>query len=428
MNQYPPMQKAKTLRDIYNNFEGNRALGEEEYEDFFVNLYDKKLKRFLFSIESNMVYEKMFFIAGQQGNGKSTILNVLKQENKNFADKYEIRHLQTKDIFQYQDISIIDILFAIALDFLDNTQDDNKEKLSNKFKEQLNELADLSSGEIEKIESSFSEEKIHISLKSSISLIMNAILAKGSLSANANYNANAGIRQVVKKIYKFNIELLLNLVNAIISSYKQAINSDKEILLIIDGLEKTTEVANITKVFVNDIGVLKNLKCFKIVTIPIYLKERAKNSNVEIIDFTMEADDECKIKQTDLLKEVISKRIENEALLTDKAIDLAVQKSGGNIRLLLNIIQDAARESITISETDAIDVQEIKSAVSLIGGTMSTTAQMNREFLKKIREHKQADKEEGEILNEMINRGLVFAYCNGKTQYNINPTIEASLE
>ena len=286
----------------------------------------------------------------------------------------------------------------------------------------------MSSGEIEKIESSFSEEKIHISLKSSISLIMNAIVAKGSLSANANYNANAGIRQVVKKIYKFNIELLLNLVNAIISSYKQAINSDKEILLIIDGLEKTTEVANITKVFVNDIGVLKNLKCFKIVTIPIYLKERAKNSNVEIIDFTMEADDECKIKQTDLLKEVISKRIENEALLTDKAIDLAVQKSGGNIRLLLNIIQDAARESITISETDAIDVQEIKSAVSLIGGTMSTTAQMNREFLKKIREHKQADKEEGEILNEMINRGLVFAYCNGKTQYNINPTIEASLE
>ena len=38
------MIKAQTLDDIYNNFEGNKPLSEDEYA-FFINIYDKKTQK-----------------------------------------------------------------------------------------------------------------------------------------------------------------------------------------------------------------------------------------------------------------------------------------------------------------------------------------------------------------------------------------------
>ena len=428
MSIYPPLQKASTLQEIYHTFEGNKPLSEEEYDDFFVDIYQNKLKRFIIKVQHNSIYEKMFFIAGQQGNGKSTILNVLKKQNEKFSNDYEIRHLQTKDSFRYQDISIVDILFVIALDFLDNAPQDKKETLKEKFKDKLNELIGLHEGTQEKSQTVATQEKSSASIKANISLAISALFAKGSISANASYNNNKSIREEIKKIYKFNIEQLLSLVNTIILSYKTSVNNGKDILLMIDGLEKTTNTENITNVFLNDIGILKKLECFKIVTIPIYLKEKAKTPDVEIVDFTMEVDENCELKNKDLLKQIVLQRIAKPELITEEAIDLAVQKSGGNIRLLLNIIQDSAVEALTIFETPTIDTQEVQSAINLIGGAMSTTTQMNKAFLNKIHKNKEAEEGDDEILNTMIYQGLVFAYCNGKTRYDINPTVQASLE
>ena len=74
--------------------------------------------------------------------------------------------------------------------------------------------------------------------------------------------------------------------------------------------------------------------------------------------------------------------------------------------------------------------ETIKEVCEIIGGGMSTTAQFNKTLLNKIHKDNTItdDNTDKEQLAKMIQAGLVFAYCNGKTYYKINPTILKSIQ
>ena len=421
------MQKAKTLDDVYNNFEGNRPLNENEYS-FFVDIYDKKLKRFIGNIKRNTNYQNIFFIAGQRGNGKSTILNNLKHKNSDFEKSYEIRHLQAKDLLNYNDVDIVDVLLIIGFDLIDNNilGEDERKKLEDEFKEKLQELESLNNGELEQTQSNTKNESENINAKVEISAkvgFLSFFTAKSTLSGT--YKTDENIRKEAKKIYKFKTKDLLNMINSLIKKYKLLSNTGKEILLIIDGLEKLNDI---DEIFTEDISILRDIECFKIITMPVYLKETVDVNDVKAIDFTMEVDENGKIKNQNLLKNIILNRIENTSLITDEAINLAVEKSGGNLRQLLNIIQTASTEAMDIFETDKIGTDEVNSAIEVLKGQLASRTQMYSKFLNKIKSthiiDTTSDKEE---LTIALQSGLVFAYFNGRVYYDINPIIEENL-
>ena len=422
------MTKAKTLDDIYNNFEYNKPLSEDEYE-FFVNIYDKKLKRFIGNVKRNENYQNIFFVAGQRGNGKSTILNNLKHKNKVFEESYEIRHLQARELLNYNDVDIIDILLIIGFNLLDtNTlNNDKKIELEKEFKAELEELESLNNGELEKTDTSLSSENEQ--LKASVGLEAKAgffsfFTAKSTLSAT--YKADSDIRNEAKIRYKFKTKDLLNVLNSLILKYKILSNSEKDILLILDGLEKLN---TIDRVFTEDIDILRDIKCFKIITMPVYLKEQVDINDVKAIDFTMEMDESNNIKDINLLEKVITQRIENpKELITDEAIQLAVDNSGGNLRQLLNIVQTSATEALDIFETDIIGTDEVESAIEVLKGQLASRTQMYSKFLNEIKTTHTVDNTvDKKELNETLQSGLVFAYFNGKVYYDINPIIEDNI-
>jgi len=421
------MIKANTLDDIYNNFEGNRPLSEDEY-DFFINIYNKKLKRFIGNIKRNKNKENIFFIAGQRGNGKSTILNNLKHENKEFDNAYEIRHMQAMELFKYDDIDIVDILLGIAFNIIENNTLDEvkKEELIEEFKSSLIELEELKSGELITSKANTSNATSQLSAEATLSSkfsLLSILSAKGS--ASSKYKADENIRKEAKKIYKFKNRDLLNMINSLISKYNTLQNSEKEILLILDGLEKLN---NIDDVFTKDIDMLRDLKCFKIITMPVYLKGIVDIYNVKAIDFTMEIDTNGEIKDIALLKEVITSRIENLELITDEAIDLAIKMSGGNLRQLLEIVQKASTEALDIFESDVIDIDEVQSAIELLQGDLDYKTQVYATFLQKIQMSHIVTKEDKNDLIDTLRSGLVFAYLNGKAYYDINPIISNNLK
>lgn len=422
------MKKAKTLDDIYNSFEGNKPLTEDEY-DFFVNIYDKKLKRFIGNVKRNENYENIFFVAGQRGNGKSTILNNLKHRNMAFEESYEIRHLQARELLNYSDIDIVDILLVIGFNLIDNNDLDEtkKQELEKEFKIQLQELEELNSGELQK--SGSESNSTSGELKASVELSTKAgffsfFTAKSSLGAT--YKADANIRKEAKRIYKFKTKDLLNVLNALILKYTTLKNTSKEILLILDGLEKLNDI---DEIFTEDINILRDIKCFKIITMPVYLKEDVDVNEIKAIDFTMEVDEDNNIKDLDLLKDVIYQRIdENVNLITDEAVELAVNNSGGNIRQLLDIVQTASTEAIDIFETTIIDREELKSAIEVLKGRLASKTQFYSEFLNKIQTTHRIDSlEDKENLADCLHSGLVFAYFNGRVYYDINPIIEKNI-
>ncbi|MBL1243752.1 MAG: hypothetical protein COA39_005055 [Sulfurimonas sp.] len=420
------MTKAQTLDDIYNNFEGNKPLTEDEYE-FFINIYDKKLKRFIGNIKRNNNKQNIFFIAGQRGNGKSTILNNLKQKNKEFDNNYDIRHIQAMEVFKYDDIDIVDILLGIGFNLIDNNNLNTEKKalLEEEFKKSLKEVEEINSGELikeDKLSTTSSSElaaKAELSVGSSFLALFSA---KASLSST--YKADENIRKEAKRIYKFKNKDLLTMINSLILKYKVLQNNNKDILLILDGLEKLNSIDDI---FTKDIDILRDLECFKIITMPVYLKGIVDIYNVKAIDFTMEINSDGKIKDISLLKEVITSRIENLDLITDEAIDLAIKMSGGNLRQLLEIVQKASTEAIDIFESETIDIDEVQSAIELLQGDLDYKTQVYTEFLHKIQTKHIVNKDDKTDLIDTLRSGLVFAYLNGKAYYDINPIIEHNL-
>ncbi len=420
------MIKAKTLEDIYNSFEGNKPLNEDEY-DFFVNIYDKKLKRFIGNIKRNTNKQNVFFIAGQRGNGKSTILNNLKHENAEFEESYEIRHIQAMEVFKYDDIDIVDILLGIGFNLIDNNDLGKKEKkeLENEFKLKLKEVEEINSGELIKIENSSTDDSSEVSAKAELTVKAGFLsLFSANASLSSTYKADENIRKEAKRIYKFKNRDLLSMINSLIKKYQLLQNSSKEILLILDGLEKLN---NIDEIFTKDVDILRDIECFKIITMPVYLKGIVDIYNVKAIDFTMEIDDNGNIKDIKLLKDVITSRIENRDLITDDAIDLAIKMSGGNLRQLLEIIQKASTEAIDIFESKIIDINEVDSAIKLLQGEIDYKVQIYSTFLQKIESSHIVSKEDREDLIDTLRSGLVFAYLNGKAYYDINPIIKDNL-
>lgn len=420
------MQKAQTLDGIYNNFEGNRPLSEDEYA-FFINIYDNKLKRFIGNIKRNKNKQNIFFIAGQRGNGKSTILNNLKHENKEFEESYEIRHIQAMEVFKYDDIDIVDILLGIGFNLIDSNdlEKTKKEELEKEFKLALQEVEAINSGELTKIENNSTNGTSKVSADATVTAkvsFLSLFSAKSSLSST--YKADENIRKEAKRIYKFKNKDLLTMINSLIQKYRQLKNSPKEILLILDGLEKLN---NIDDVFTKDIDILRDLECFKIITMPVYLKGIVDIYNVKAIDFTMEMDKDGNIKNLELLKDVITSRIENLDLITDEAIDLAITMSGGNLRQLLEIIQKASTEAIDVYESDVIGTEEVQSAIKLIQGDLDYKVQVYAKFLKEISTAHIVNKENKDDLIDTLRSGLVFAYLNGKAYYDINPIIKDNL-
>jgi hypothetical protein len=411
------MTKAKTLDDIYNAFEGNKPLSENENE-FFVNIYDKKLKRFIGSVKRNTSYENIFFIAGQRGNGKSTILNNLKNENKAFDTSYEIKHLQAKDVFDYDDIDIVDILLVIGFELIENNSLDTvlQKELRDIFEAKLQELESLNSGELSRTKNSAvtNNEQTNVKAETAINAGFLSYF-KASLSLSGTYKTDKNIRVEAKKIYKFKTSVLLETINDLIKTYKRLSNTGKELMLILDGLEK---LKNIDDIFTKDIALLREVICYKIITMPVYLKEIISVNDIKPIDFTMEMDEHGQIKN----------RIENREIITEDAINLAIQMSGGNIRQLLDIIQTASTEAIDIFESDIIDTDEVESAIEILKGRLASRTQVYAPFLKKIAQtHKIENEEEQSVLATTLHAGLVFAYFNGRVYYDINPVIEDNL-
>ncbi len=431
------VKRAKTLDEMYDSFEGIKPLSENEYESFYVPVYEKKINKFIERVQINKVYERMFFIAGQRGNGKSTILNILKKENKDF-DKYDIKHIQAKDVFGYDDVNIVDILIVISLYLIDNASDKERKSLRETMRIELEGLAEINKGNIEKKEVSSSTTNKEISANTKVQAkvglptILESILPVSiEGSGTASYKSNDIMRVELKEIFNINKEKLVAIVNNVISLCKQ----DKEILLMLDGLEKTIleHKENIKDIFTKDVGLLRDLRCFKVFTIPIYLKEEVNQIDNKVLDFTMKLNDDKTIHNLyDNFNKVIEKRIDKDvinSLINKEAIKEAITNSAGNLRLLLSIIQESAITA-KVYKQDLIDKEIVQEVCDEIGGGMSTTAQLNKTFLKKIYdgENISDDKEEKEKLANMIQAGLVFAYCNGKTYYKINPTILKSIE
>lgn len=419
------MKKAQTIEDIYSVFAHEKFLKSED-EAFYVDLYLTETKRFITALKHNQIPSKSYFVAGQSGNGKSTLLNLLTKKHPELNDQYEFHYIAGRTIFLYEDIDIIDVLLMIG-----NKLTESSNSLKTRYFEKLQKLKDVKTGVYEEstITSNKSDEALSAGAKISIGAKFFAML-----SANANFEAsykiNEEIRKDARRFFKIQRKELIDLTNDIILEYRKEKSNGKELIIVIDDLEKKE---NIDELFLKDMPLLNELNIVKIIAMPIHLKRNNTFSNSDTREFGLKLkhhDGTDNTRDLDLLREVILKRLENTSLITDEAISLAIEYSGANLRQLIKIIHFAAEEALAF-DAPIITDKEVNTSIERLQRDFSSQVMSMKTFLNeiKVNKHYLNDNEENlKNIAKATKMELVFAYFNGDFWYDINPIIEKALD
>lgn len=412
------MKKATTIKEIYSVFAHEKFLKEDD-KDFYVDLYGTDFKRFVIALKNNEVRSKAFFIAGQSGNGKSTVLNLLTTNYPDLKNDFEFNYIAGRTIFLYEDIDIVDILIMIG-----NALTKNNPELKAMFFEKLQKLEDIKDGILE--ESSISSDKLeeNLGIKANIGIGTKFLsILKASVDLESSYKINEEIRNDARRFFKIKRKELIDLINEVISKYKILKDDGKELVIVIDDLEKKD---NIDTLFLKDISLLNELNLIKIITMPIHIhrNETFPNSDVREFGLKLKTYDNQPTKDIELLREVILKRLDNKDLITNEAINLAIEYSGANLRQLIKIIHLAAEEALTF-ESEIIEDKEVKEAINRLQRDYSSKAMNMKTFLNDILNDKFYEDSDTNLINiaRATKMELVFAYFNGIVWYEVNPII-----
>lgn len=420
------MKKATTIEELYDIFDYTRYLSSKDHA-FFVNLYEDELKQFAAALKINKDMTKLFLIAGQSGNGKSSILHNITLTFPERLERLDFHYLDGREVFLYDDIDIIDILLMLGYRIV---KDDAG--LTTLFQEKLKRIEGAHDGSLqeERLNQGERGKSAQSDAKGSIGVKL-LDLFSSSLGFEASYKMNDVARTSIRQFFQVKKSELIILINEIVLQYKTKNRLDKSLVMVIDDLEKKE---NVDHIFTKDLYLLKQIEMVKIITVPIYLKRDHYFADTDIREFSLALYSRDRQQQNEkshaILAEVIDKRIETSGLLTPEAKEMAIELSGGNLRQLIKLINIAAETALTY-DAFAIDKYEMGKAKERITRDLSSLVMPKAKFLDYIKRHKMIDPEEQthqQLLSEATKSGLVYAYFNGITWYDINPLIDKVIE
>jgi hypothetical protein len=182
-------------------------------------------------------------------------------------------------------------------------------------------------------------------------------------------------------LYKAKIFDFLHLLNDLCTRLDSALQQEnKQLLLILDGLEKVRDVEIINKIF-NTTGInnLKNILCRKVIVCPVHLSALNNNtsstSNDEFLISLKVFDNPLTHKTATLSDKVIHNRAlltkllhtriheKHHDLIDEAALTIAIEKSGGFMYDFIGILQNSIIEAINAG-SDIVRKDHVSSAVS----------------------------------------------------------------
>lgn len=415
------MKKASTIKDIYNIFNPQKYL-QEDTQDYYIDIYEKftnKLSQRLELAQS----EETIFIAGQSGNGKSSVLQLFATKYPELNEYYDIKILNARDIFDTTNIDIADVLLMMAFTIIESNDDFKKEFfqiLEDMRKQKLEEIQ--KSKEQIVIDSSFEQSNY------SSGFGINLGLLKIGMDFKNIFKIDNQDKTVIRELVKLKKKDFVDKINEIIRKYKRDIlKENKRLLLIIDDIEKIRDSDNI---FLEDINTILQIECSKIITMPIHLKRGKTFAGYDAkeISFKLKSknSDEVPFENIDKLKSIISARLEDTTIIDDDAKELIALKSGGNLRQLIKLVKESALNAYG-SKNATITVFDVEDAVFELKRDYSSATVEIKEFLEYIKEHKNPKDYSEESMKKLkiaTNESLIFAYFNGEIWYDLNPIID----
>ena len=333
-----PNNITEALEIAYNNFDSRPLVGEtlrKFYIDDFTKDEVKSIKK---TVKISEKFCKMLVI-GHRGCGKSTIINKVAEELK---DDFHIVSFSAGETLNMNDVETIDILISIYLQVLNSLQSlypNNEDKI----KAIINQF-----------------NTIMQSAKSKLKLTEVGLNLLRTLSFKIKVENES--RDVLREEFSNQIEKLDNSIAQCISSirkyYKEQDQKGKDVLIIIDDLDKLDNKFA-EKVFFQDSHLLTMPKAKIIYTFPLETyycpsfrkhKDRYKTQYISLVVVDQDKNGDIGIKQ---LERLILKRIDQQ-YITEEALKEMILSSGGLLRDLVQFMQDACAEAL-VDDSTVID-------------------------------------------------------------------------
>ncbi len=366
-------------------------------------------------------YIKMLFM-GHRGSGKSTELSLLK---KQMEGQFDIISFYIYNEVDPVNMTYIDFIFAIMAQIIKYVEKKPEIGLD---ESDIDELYQYWYGEkiIEKSEMDYGEASASFDAKLSF---LKKIAVKGSGILKTGKESKVSIR---RKIEPKAGQLIL-MMNQLI----QKINSkltNKGLLLIIEDLDKIS-LDTAESLFITYRKIWLGLQVRIILTFPIFM---AYNSQYNMINEDIDKAvilSMIKVKKADktdyeqgiaTLSKIVEKRAEL-SLIDDDALRFMIKKSGGAIRDLFEMIQDASFESMLI-EKDKIEMSEAKSAYYQLKSRNERLIRNDSEVEKLVQVYQDPQLlTTDDTMMELLVKGLILEY-NGERWCGIHPAVEDFLK
>ncbi len=375
-----PLKKAEKIEEVYDAIEGGRPLTIEEIDTFYCNtdavrndLSARKQLAKIIRRNAQAGRNGHLLFVGARGCGKSTELNHLQ---KDLQGDIAILNYSVMTELDPQSINYIE-LFIVTMEKLFSFALKKGLEIDNEFVERVTGWT--KTREIEEIKDKHlsAEASAGINSKFGIPFLQEFFLKmKGAAKASKSF------KETLKDTIEPRLSNLIEYCNELISEIRIKIqdNGFKDIVIIIEDLDKIP-LSKAKTVFFDYANQLVQLKATVIYTFPVTLYYNTnfiatRNYFSEIIELPMikvfYKDGKDYTAGIDTLKKIVLARMNEDLFSSQELLTRMIRKSGGVIRDLFSMVNDAADAADT-REKKAMDEDDFLYAYNQIKKEYSNT-------------------------------------------------------
>lgn len=418
---------------FYVNFKNLRGDFQEQEVMRILNVETRDGKHF-FDYRPNKANKTMLFLAGMRGSGKTSELakyaKMLHSPECFFVITCNIDEELDMDNVQYMDILIFQLEKLLSLSDKEglNLDEGILDSMQNWFADRVKEINTSLKA------SGSAEIELDTGKITSIAGIFSSILGL-TAKVKTGLSGSRERAETIRTNFKNRFLDFSTKFNTFIEQTAEQLRKQhiaKDILFIIDGLEKTMSADTRSKIILEESNRIRQIRANTVFTLPIELmKEEQHIRNFsEIITFPFikvkERNGETVEPAMNKLREFVNKRIDSKLFDKPATIDLAILHSGGSPRQLLRIIEQANWQADEI--LGIISCVNMEKAVDKLGNSMARYLEPEDfDLLKKIKKKLETGDPIGfnSTIQGLLEKEVIFEYNDG-TYKCVNPLLERS--
>ncbi|MGO8813181.1 MAG: hypothetical protein ACLQVG_00750 [Terriglobia bacterium] len=403
--------KASYLKQVISFFDPMQPL-DEEHKDWYVERPDSPEEEIKIYLISNSTDTKILF-SGHRGSGKTSTLSKLARD-ADVQRNFFVVKFSIKEELNVADLTYTDLLVAIG----HRLYEEGKPWLDSKLSDDLNKW----SAEVSRVTSKADQAEVEVGAGISAWFFK----AKGLLKTGFED------KQEFRQKFEPRVPQLIEFINRIIRAVETHPDAgEREVLLILEDLDKPpVDVA--MDLFSTKGTVLIQPECKIIFTVPTSLLYSGQYNVVKENFSDQFPLPNFKIKEKSgdrnepgwaRMREIVERRMERQ-IIESKALDHAVEMSGGVVRELVRIIQGAASRAL-VAKANAIKFEHVEHAVDKLRMeySYSLTRDEYIEILRKVHESKELRYPNEKPLLDLLHNLFILQYPNGPGWYGVNPIV-----